>query len=73
MLEQHKGLPTRVVTLLLAVLGVYPQYKAVQTMLVGRGWLAGAWEEEHQINREKLNFIEPVIESLIQVSYIQNY
>ena len=54
-------------TLLLAVVGLYPQYKAVKTVLVGRGWMEGNWEEDHQMNQKTLYIIEPVIEALLQV------
>ena len=55
-------------TLLLSVLGVYPQYNAVKTVLIGRGWVRGDWEQEHQTNMKTLYVIEPVIESLLQVT-----
>ena len=55
------------VTLLLALLGVYPQYNAIKTVLMGRGLVRGDWEKEHEINQKTLYVIEPVIESLLQV------
>ena len=67
-LEQDNSLAIRVLTLLLSVLGAYPQYKAVRTVLMGRGWIRGDWEQEHMNDKKKLYAIEPVIESLIQVN-----
>ena len=67
-LERHNPLYTRVLTFLLSLLGVYPQYSAVKTVLIGRGWMGGNWEQEHETNMKTLYVIEPVIESLLQVN-----
>ena len=65
--ERSSSLRTRLFCLFLAVVGVYPQYKAVKTVLIGRGWISGNWEQEHQDNQKTLYIIEPVIEALLQV------
>ena len=57
----------RVATFLLALCGLYPQYRAVKTVLIGRGWLPGDWETEHKYNNRNIYVIEPLVESLLQV------
>ena len=57
----------RLLTFFLATLGLYPQYKAVQTVIIGMGCMSGNWEQEHIYNQKTLYIIEPVIEALIQV------
>ena len=54
--------------MLLALLGGYPQYNPIKTVLMGSGWIYGDWEKEHEINQKTLYVIEPVIESLLQVT-----
>ena len=66
--ERSSSLSTQLFCLFLAVVGVYPQYKAVKTVLIGRGWISGNWEQEHKDNQKTLYIIEPVIEALLQVT-----
>ena len=39
-----------------------------RTILLGVGVLGRDWEEEHKKNKMKLYIIEPVVESLLQVT-----
>ena len=43
----------RVFLIFLYLVGLYPQYRAMKTILLGRGWL-----EEHHITRVKIYVIE---------------
>ena len=61
----------RLTTFLTALVGLYPQYRALRTVLMGRGWIAGDWEKEHKFNNRNLYVIEPLVESLLQVSLIK--
>ena len=54
--------------MLLSLFGLYPQYRALKTIFIGIGWLKGDWEEEHNTNRVQIYVIEPIMESLLQVS-----
>ena len=56
------------VTLILALVGLYPQYRAVRTILMGVGVVVGDWEDDHANNKKILYIIEPVVESLLQVT-----
>ena len=60
----------RVFLLFLSLIGLYPQYRALKTICIGLGWYTGDWEEEHSLNRVKIYVIEPVMESLLQASYV---
>ena len=62
----------RVVLGFLSLIGLYPQYRAMKTILIGLGWVSGDWEEEHRVNRVKIYVIEPIMESLLQVIFVQN-
>ena len=70
--EKDGSFLTRITTLLAALVGLYPQYRAMRTVLIGRGWIKGNWEVEHKYNNRNLYVIEPLVESLLQVysSYI---
>ena len=58
---------TRVLTLLLSVCGVYPQYRAVRTILTGLGLLSDdSWEQNRRVNM-RLGQIEPVAEGMFQL------
>ena len=57
----------RVATVLTALVGLYPQSRAIRTVLMGKGWIAGDWEKDHKCNNRNLYVIEPLIESLLQV------
>ena len=57
----------RVFLIFLSLVGLYPQYRAMKTILLGLGWQRGDWEEEHNMNRVKIYVTEPLIESLLQV------
>ena len=50
------------------MVGLYPQYCAGRTILLGLGWLDGDWKTDHQKNKGTLYTIEPVMESLLQVT-----
>ena len=51
-------------------MGLYPQYRSVKTIGMGVGWVRGDWEQEHRLNRLKIFVIEPIMESLLQVSQV---
>ena len=58
---------TRLLTLLLSVCGVYPQYRAIRTILTGLGLVSGdSWEQNRKVNM-KLGQIEPVAEGMFQL------
>ena len=57
----------RLTSFLVAVFGFYPQYRALRTVLMGKGWIEGDWEREHKYNNRNLYVIEPLVESLLQV------
>ena len=65
--EKDQGPVTRLITLLIAFAGLYPQYRAMRTILMGRGWIEGDWEVDHKYNNRNLYVIEPLVESLLQV------
>ena len=65
--EKDSSRVTRVMTLLLAIFGLYPQYRCFKTVLIGRGWISGDWEKEHRYNSRNLYVIEPLVESTLQV------
>ena len=65
--ERQSSLKIQVLTLLLAIMGIYPQYRSVRTILIGWGFIRGDWEAEHKFNSRKLYIIEPLVESLLQV------
>ena len=65
--ESDSSRVTRVMTFLLAMFGLYPQYRCFKTVLIGRGWISGDWEKEHRYNKRNLCVIEPLVESLLQV------
>ena len=68
MKEKEGSLITRLTTLLTALVGLYPQYRALRTVLMGRGWIRGNWEVDHKYNNRNLYVIEPLVESLLQVA-----
>ena len=60
---------SRALTLLLSVCGVYPQYRAITTILTGLGVMPedwGDWEHNRKVNL-KLSMIEPVAEGMFQL------
>ena len=65
--ERQSSLKIKGLTLLLAILGIYPQYRSVRTILIGWGFIQGDWQAEHKFNSRKLYIIEPLVESLLQV------
>ena len=67
MKEKEGSLITRLTTLLTALVGLYPQFRALRTVLMGRGWIQGNWEVDHKYNNRNLYVIEPLVESLLQV------
>jgi len=68
--EHRSSRKMQLCTLLLAILGVYPQYRSFRTILMGWGFVQGDWETEHKFNSRKLYIIEPLVESLLQVSIL---
>ena len=68
-LERDKHILVRVGTLLVALVGCYPQYRTIRSILCGFGWISGDWKKEDLINKRKVYIIEPVVESLLQVIY----
>ena len=65
--EKENSLVMRMSTFMVALFGFYPQYRALRTVLIGRGWVTGDWEREHKYNIRNLYVIEPLVESLLQV------
>ena len=53
-------------------MGLYAQFRALKTIMIGLGWLKGDWEKEHHFNRQKIYIIEPIMESLLQVKLVVN-
>ena len=52
---------------MLSLCGVYPQYRAIRTVLTGLGLMSGdSWEENRKVNL-KLSMIEPVAEGMFQL------
>ena len=70
MKEKEGSLITRLTTLLTALVGLYPQFRALRTVLMGRGWIRGNWEVDHKYNNRNLYVIEPLVESLLQVAFL---
>ena len=70
MKEKEGSLITRLTTLLTALVGLYPQFRALRTVLMGRGWIRGNWEVDHKYNNRNLYVIEPLVESLLQVALL---
>ena len=70
MIEKDGSFITRLTTLLAALVGLYPQYRALRTVLMGWGWIKGDWEVDHKYNNRNLYVIEPLVESLLQVYYL---
>jgi hypothetical protein len=55
---------------MIALIGCYPQYRTIRCIFLGFGWISGDWKKEDKINRRKVYIIEPVVESLLQVTII---
>ena len=70
MIEKDGSFITRLTTLLAALVGLYPQCRAMRTVLMGWGWIQGDWEVDHKYNNRNLYVIEPLVESLLQVCYL---
>ena len=51
---------------MLSLCGVYPQYRALKTILTGLGVLQGDWEENRRASL-RLSMIEPVAEGMFQL------
>ena len=39
--------------------------------MIGRGLVRGDWRKDHKNNKKMLYVIEPVVESLLQVSFFE--
>ena len=65
--EKNTGLAEKFISLTFTLVGLYPQYKTVQTVLRGRGLLGGDWRREHKFNNLNIYMIEPLCESMLQV------
>ena len=64
--ESDSALATRVAAHLLALLGLYPQYRAVSSIWLG--WTGSPhWAPHDEVNRRFIYIIEPVVESLLQL------
>ena len=51
---------------MLALLGLYPQYRAVRSIWLG--WVASPdWSRYDEVNRRFIYIIEPVVESMLQL------
>ena len=57
----------KLISLIFTLVGLYPQYRTVQTVLRGRGLLPGDWRREHKFNNLNIYMIEPLCESMLQV------
>ena len=53
--------------MLLGLLGIYPQYTALRTLLIGMGVLQGDWRSSHRRCKQQVYVLEPVVESLLQL------
>ena len=51
--------------MVLGLLGIYPQYTAIKTLLIGVGVIKGDWKSSHE-KYKKVYLLEPVVESLLQ-------
>ena len=58
----------KLISLIFTLVGLYPQYRTVQTVLRGRGLLPGDWRREHKFNNLNIYMIEPLCESMLQVN-----
>ena len=65
-IEFNSGLLTRLVTPVLALLGLYPQYRALRSILLGLT-ASPDWTRYDEVNRRFIFIIEPVVESLLQL------
>ena len=64
--ESSSSPPTRLYTPVLALLGLYPQYRAVRSIWLG--WVASPdWTRYDEVSRRFIYIIEPVVESLLQL------
>ena len=64
--EYESALATRVAAPLLALLGLYPQYRAISSIWLG--WAGSPhWARHDEVNRRYIYIIEPVVESLLQL------
>ena len=57
----------KLISVMFSLVGLYPQYRTVLTILRGRGLLAGDWRREHKFNNLNIYMIEPLTESMLQV------
>ena len=71
--EKERNFAIRILLVLLCIFGLYPQFCAMKTILMGFRWIDGNWEEEHKKNRRKIYVVEPVMESLLQASSSCDY
>ena len=67
-LECDKRFLVRLGTMMVAFVGCYPQYRTIRCIFLGFGWIRGDWKKEDKTNRRKVYIIEPVVESLLQVT-----
>ena len=52
--------------MVLGLLGIYPQYTAIKTLLIGVGVIKGDWKSSHEKYKKQVYLLEPVVESLLQ-------
>ena len=64
---KNTGLVEKLISMMFTLVGLYPQYRTVQTILRGRGLLPGDWRREHKFNNLNIYMIEPLTESMLQV------
>ena len=65
-LEKESSFFTRLISLVLSLLGVYPQYRAVSIIAMASGKISGDWKEYMELTRP-LALIEPVTEGILQL------
>ena len=56
----------RLLTMVLGLMGIYPQYTAIKTLLMGTGVIKGNWKSSHKRYKKQVYLLEPVAESLLQ-------
>ena len=56
----------RWLTLGMGLLGVYHQYTAILTLLMGLGLIKGDWRASHRRNVGQVYMLEPVVEAFLQ-------
>ena len=64
--EKESSFLMKLVSVILSILGLYPQFRALKTVLIAYGYVQGDWVK-HRDESKILALIEPVTEGIMQL------